>query len=46
MGIYIRNIYRVLEVRIKSFYLVQDSFLSQHVLEPTRRENVVDIVLT
>ena len=25
--------------------LVQDSFLSQHVLEPTRGKNVLDIVL-
>ena len=29
----------------KVFYLVQDSFLTQHVLEPTRGENVLDIVL-
>ena len=26
--------------------LTQDSFLSQHVLEPTRGENVLDIVLS
>ena len=26
--------------------LVQDSFLTQHVLEPTRGENVLDIVLS
>ena len=26
-------------------HLVQDSFLFQHVLEPTRGENVLDIVL-
>ena len=30
----------------KCFYLVQDSFLTQHVLEPTRGENVLDIVLS
>ena len=30
----------------KYFYLVQDSFLTQHVLEPTRGENVLDIVLS
>ena len=28
------------------FNLVQDSFLSQHVLEATRGENVLDIVLS
>ena len=28
------------------FYLVQYSFLTQHVLEPTRGENVLDIVLS
>ena len=28
------------------FYLVQDSFLSQHVLEPIRGKNVLDIVLS
>ena len=27
-------------------FLVQDSFLTQHVLEPTRGENVLDIVLS
>ena len=27
-------------------FLIQDSFLTQHVLEPTRRENVLDIVLS
>ena len=25
-------------------FLIQDSFLTQHVLEPTRGENVLDIV--
>ena len=29
-----------------NFFLLQDSFLSQHVLEPTRGENVLDIVLS
>ena len=28
------------------FHLVQNSFLTQHVLEPTRGENVLDIVLS
>ena len=27
-------------------FLIQESFLSQHVLEPTRGENVLDIVLS
>ena len=27
-------------------FLIQDSFLSQHVLEPTRRDNVLYIVLS
>ena len=27
-------------------FLIQDSFLTQHVLEPTRKENVLDIVLS
>ena len=27
-------------------FLIQDSFFTQHVLEPTRRENVLDIVLS
>ena len=27
-------------------FLIQDNFLSQHVLEPTRGENVLDIVLS
>ena len=27
-------------------FLIQESFLTQHVLEPTRRENVLDIVLS
>ena len=26
-------------------FLIQESFLTQHVLEPTRGENVLDIVL-
>ena len=30
----------------KCLKLVQDSFLTQHVLEPTRGENVLDIVLS
>ena len=47
MGIYSGHIYRVPGERIKSFLnLVQDSFLSQHVLEATRGENVLDIVLS
>ena len=28
------------------FFLIQDSFRTQHVLEPTRGENVLDIVLS
>ena len=31
---------------IKFLNLVQDSFLTQHVLEPTRGENVLDIILS
>ena len=27
-------------------FLIQDSFLAQHMLEPTRGENVLDIVLS
>ena len=27
-------------------FLIQESFLTQHVLEPTRRETVLDIVLS
>ena len=27
-------------------FLIQESFLTQHVLEPTRGENVLDIVLS
>ena len=27
-------------------FLIQDSFLTKHVLEPTRRDNVLDIVLS
>ena len=46
MGVYSGNLYRVLGVRMIFFYLVQDSFLTQHVLEPTRGENVLDIVLS
>ena len=30
----------------KCLHLVQDNFLTQHVLEPTRGENVLDIVLS
>ena len=30
----------------KILFLIQDSFLTQHVLEPTRGENVLDIVLS
>jgi hypothetical protein len=30
----------------KVLNLVQDSFLTQHVLEPTRGENMLDIVLS
>ena len=47
MGIYSGYLYKVLGERVKSFfYLVQDGFLTQHVLEPTRGENVFDIVLS
>ena len=47
MGIYSGNLYRVLGVRIKGFFnLVQDSFLTQHVLDATRGEKVLYIVLT
>ena len=47
MGIYSGYLYSVPGERIKSFFnLVQDSFLSQHVLEATRGENVLDIVLS
>ena len=47
MGIYSRHLYIVLGKMIKSFFnLVQDSFLSQHVLEPTMGKNVLDIVLS
>ena len=32
---------------VKQFlFLIQESFLTQHVLEPTRGENVLDIVLS
>ena len=27
-------------------FLIQDSFLTQHVLEPTRGENVLDFIIT
>ena len=30
----------------QQFLLLQDSFLTQHVLEPTRGENVLDLVLS
>ena len=34
-------------MRTNSFFiLIQDSFLTQHVLEPTRGENVLDIVFS
>ena len=47
MGIYSRHLYRVLGERIKSFFnLIPDRFLSQHVLEPTRGKNVLDICLS
>ena len=47
MGIYSGHIHRVPGERIRFlFNLVQDSFLSQHVLEATRGENVLDIVLS
>ena len=47
MGIYSGYLYRELGERFKRFLnLVQGSFLSQHVLEPTRVKNVLDIVLS
>ena len=47
MGIYSVHLYRVPGERMKSFLnLLQDSFFSQHVLEATRGENVLDIVLS
>ena len=47
MSIYSGHLYRVPGERIESFFnLVQDSFLSQHVLEATRGANVLDIVLS
>ena len=48
MGIYSGHICRVLGEWIKQEFLnlVQDSFLSQHVLESTRGKNVLDIVLS
>ena len=47
MDIYSGHHYIVLGERIKSFLnLVQDSFLSQNVLEPPRGKNVMDIVLS
>ena len=46
MGIYSGHLYRVPGERIEFFNLVQDSFLSQPVLEATRGANVLDIVLS
>ena len=41
MGVYNENLYRVLGMMITDiFYLVQDMYLTQHMLEPTRGENV------
>ena len=41
------HLYRVPGERIKCFFnLVQDTFLSQHVLEATRGENVLDILFS
>ena len=41
------EISRVQGVRTNNFlFLIQVSFLSQQVLEPTRGENVLDIVLS
>ena len=35
------------EIKDQQFiFLIQDSFRTQHVLEPTRGENVLDIVLS
>ena len=47
MGIYSGHLYRVPRERINSFLnLVQDSFLSQHVLAPTKGKNELDMVLS
>ena len=47
MDIYCGNLSRVQNMRTTTFFvLTQDSCLSQHVLEPTRRENVLVIVLS
>ena len=47
MGIHSEHLYRVPGERIKSFFnLVQYSFLSRHLLEATRGENTLDIVLS
>ena len=47
MGIYSGHLHRVPGERIKSFFnVVQDSFLSKHVLEAIRGEKVFDIVLS
>ena len=45
MGIYSGHLYRLLGEDQEFLNLVQDSFLSQHVLESTRGKNVLDIVL-
>ena len=46
MVIYSGHLYRVPGEDQEFLNLVQDSFLSQHVLEATRGENVLDIVLS
>ena len=46
MAIYSGHLYRYWERGSRVFNLVQDSFLFQHVLEPTRGKNVLDIVLS
>ena len=47
MAIYSGHLYKVLGERMKSFFnLVQDSFISQNVLEPPRGKNVLDIDLS
>ena len=45
MEAYSGNLNRVHRVRIKFLNLVQDSFLTQHVLEGTTGEKVLDIGL-
>ena len=40
------EISRVQGLRTNNLFLIQESFLTQHVLEPTRGENVLDIVLS